>query len=199
VVFAAAAMVTGAGLVTAGSALAASASQPGSLTFSPASGATTLRPAWSTADGCPAGYQGSAQMSEFDTNGRLASRISPVVGNVTKAFSGTLDGEIGALLGVTDIQKGGTIRFEVGCYSLEGGTGSVEFVQAALVTLSSSGTSYTANPSGPVQQATSSTGGFTSSDTGTEVGAALIAALCGLAVAVVGIIWYRRRNRSQLM
>jgi hypothetical protein len=140
-------MVTGAGLVTAGFALAASAS--GSLIFSPASGATTLRPAWSTTDGCPAGHQGSAQISEFNTNGTLASRVSPVVGNVTKAFSGTLDGQIGALLGVTDIKKGGTIKFEVGCYSLEGGTGSVEFVQAALVTLSSSGTSFTAKSSSP--------------------------------------------------
>jgi hypothetical protein len=133
-------MVTGAGLVTAGFALAASAS--GNLILSPASGATTLRPAWSTTDGCPAGHQGSAQMSEFNTNGTLASRISPAVANVTKAFSGTLDGKISALLGVTDIKKGGTVKFEVGCYSLEGGTGSVEFVQSTLVTLSSSGTSY---------------------------------------------------------
>jgi len=140
-------MVTGAGLVTAGFAQAASAS--GNLILSPASGATTLRPAWSTTGGCPAGHQGSAQMSEFNTNGTLASRISPAVGNVTKAFSGTLDGQIGALLGVTDVKKGGTIKFEVGCYSLEGGTGSVEFVQSALLTLSSAGTSYTTKSPSP--------------------------------------------------
>ncbi len=85
-------MTTGAGLVTAGLALAASGAQPGNLILRPASSATALRPTWSTTDGCPAGYQGSAQLSEFNSNGTLASRISPTVAKVTTAFSGTLDG-----------------------------------------------------------------------------------------------------------
>jgi hypothetical protein len=195
-VLALAGVTTGAGLATAGFALAAGGSQPGSLILSPASGATTLRPTWSTSDGCPAGHQQSAEMSEFNTNGTLASRISPVVnGNVTGAFSGTLDGNIGELLHVTDIKNGGTIEFAIGCYSLVGGTGSVEFVQSAQLTLSSAGTSYTARASGSAVD-----GSFTStSDTGTEAEAAVIAGACGLVVAIAGIAWYRRRNRSRLM
>jgi hypothetical protein len=140
-------MTTGAGLVTAGVALAAGGSQPGNLILRPASGATTLRPTWSTTDGCPAGYHGSAQLSEFNTNGTLASRISPTVAKVTRPFSGTLDGDIGALLRRTDIKKGGTIQFAVGCYSLKSGKGKVEYVQSTFVTLSSAGTSYTTSSS----------------------------------------------------
>jgi hypothetical protein len=178
-------ITTWAGLATAGLAQAANGSEPGNLILTPASGASTSRPTWSTTDGCPAGHQGSAEVSEFDSNGTLASRISIVVnGGLTAAFRGTFDGNIGALLRVTDIKKGGAVKFAVGCYSLEGGTGSVMFVQSTMVTLSSAGTSYTTSSSG-------------TSGTGTQVDAALIAGACGLAVAVAGIAWYRRRSLTQ--
>jgi len=183
--FALVGMMTGAGLETAGLALAATGSEPGNLILSPASGPATSTPTWSTTDGCPAGHQGSAEVSEFNSNGTLASRISVTVNSgLTAAFRGTFDGKIGAMLRVTDIKKGGKVEFAVGCYSLEGGTGSVVFVQSTMVTLSSSGTSYTTSSSG-------------TSGTGTQVEAALIAGVCGLAVAVAGIAWYRRRNLSQ--
>jgi hypothetical protein len=188
-------MTTGTGLATAGLAQAADGSQPGNLILTPASGATSHTPTWSTTDGCPTGHQGSAEVSEFKPDGTFASRISTVVNSgLTAAFKGTLDGNIGALLHVTGIKKGETVTFAVGCYSLEGGTGSVEFVQSATVTLSSDGKSYATSSSGAGAGGTAaSTGG-----TGTQVEAALIAGACGLGLAVAAIAWYRRRNRSQL-
>lgn len=188
------ALTTGPALATGGLALAATGSQPGNLILSPASGAASAQPTWSTTDGCPSGYQGSAEMSEFNTNGTLASRISPVVnGGLTTAFRGTLDGKVGALLRVTDVKKGGTVEFAIGCYSLIGGTGSVKWVQSTAITLSSAGTAYTTSSSGSGQGTSAGASGL-----GTPVEAALIAGACGLGIGVVGVTWYRRRNRSQL-
>jgi hypothetical protein len=205
ILFAVVAMATGASPLSAELALAANGSQPGGLSFSPVHGPTTLKPTWSTTQGCPPGYQGSAEMSEFNRNGTLASRISPVVnGGVTTAFRGTLDGNIGAVLRVTDITKGGTVKFAVGCYSLIGGTGSVKFVFSALLTLSPAGTSYTTKSLATGQQAPAyGTGAGASaasaSGTGGQVAAAWVAGACALGLAVAGTAWYRRRNRSQLM
>ncbi len=229
VLFGVAGLTLGAGLLTAGSALAAGhGSQPGRLVLQPASGAATLKPTWSTTDACPAGFQGSAEMSEFNTNGSYASRISFTVSSVTTAFKGILDGNIGALLHVTNIKKGGTVEFAIGCYSLPGGTGRVKYVQSTFLTLSSSGKSYTTRSAAPKsvsgqqvattsggQQAAASSGGQQGATSGqvvsstdaanrsgisTQAEAAWIAAACGLIVAVLGISWHRRRNnRSRLM
>src|SRR5215469_4591121 len=81
-------MVAAAAVMTAGPALADVGSEPGNLKFSPASGATTLQPTWSTTDGCPVGYQGSAEVSIFDASGVLLSRISTVAYNVIHPFGG---------------------------------------------------------------------------------------------------------------
>jgi hypothetical protein len=219
-------LTLGAGLLTAGSALAsAHGSQPGRLTFHPASGAVTLKPTFSTSDGCPTGFQGSAEVSEFNTNGSFASRISYVVSPVVSAFKGILDGAVGPMLHVTNIKKGGTVEFAVGCYSLVGGTGNVRWVQATFLTLSSTGKSFTTSSAPPAsatalqlspsqqQQASSSAKGQQTSAAGqtdsayatkasgggTQLEAGLIAGACGLVVAVLGIAWYRRRDRSRLM
>lgn len=220
-------LTLGASLLTAGAASAAAVgSQPGKLVFHPASGAATVTPTWSTTDGCPAGFQKSAQMSEFNTNGSFASRISPVVASPTAAFHGTLLGSVGAVLGVTNVKKGGTVEFAIGCYSQIAGTGKVKWVQATFLTLSSTGKSFTTKSSPPKsatglqavttsngQQASGSANGQQGSASGqadsayatktggmsTPLEAALIAAACGLAVAILGIAWYRRRDRSRLM
>src|SRR5271165_2544267 len=86
-------LTAGAGLLTAGSALASSGLQPGNLVLEPASGAVSLAPTFATTDGCPAGYQGSAQVSMFAANGTLISRISVAVPQPTAAFHGALDGK----------------------------------------------------------------------------------------------------------
>ena len=223
-------LTLGASLLTAGAASAVSAathgSEPGRLLLHPASGAATLKPTWSTPDGCPAGFQGSAEMSEFNTNGSYASRISFTVSPVTSAFKGILDGNIGALLRVTNIKNGGTVEFAIGCYSQIGGTGRVKWIQSTFLTLSSTGKSFTTRSSPPKsatglqasttsngQQASGSVNGQQASVSGqansayatkaggmsTPLEAALIAAACGLVVAILGVAWFRRRDRSRLM
>ncbi len=146
----AAGLTGGAALLTAGFALAAVGSEPGNLILKPANGASSLAPTWSTTDGCPTGFQVSAEMSEFKPDGTLASRISPAVSSgLTQSFSGTLDGNIGALLRVAGVTSSGTVEFAIGCYSQAGATGTPEFVQSTFVTLSADGSSYSTSSTGP--------------------------------------------------
>jgi len=117
--------------------------------FQPASGATTLTPTWSTSDGCPAGYQGSAQIAIFNVSDTLLSSISTVAYNVNAPFHGELEGSIRAILKFAHVPNGGSLEFTVGCYSLPGGVGKFTWLQSSLVTLSSDGKSYsTSTPSG---------------------------------------------------
>jgi len=135
-------MIAGAGVTTAGPAMAGVGSEPGHLTFNPPSGATTLTPTWSTSDGCPSGYQGSAQMAIFNVGSTLLSSISNVAYNVTGPFRGELDGSMRAILQFAHVPNGGSLEFTVGCYSQEGGTGNFTWIQSSLVTLSSDGKLY---------------------------------------------------------
>jgi hypothetical protein len=218
-------MTAGAAMLTPGFALASgSGSEPGNLVLKPASGAITLTPTWSTTDGCPAGHQASAVMAMFTTGGRMLSRISVTVSHVSSAFSGILDGNIGAILRFANVRNGGSVKWAVGCWSLEAGTGSVEYVQSTLVTLSSDGKSYTTSASSGQQGSTAGQAGAGSAANnagGTAANAAnaargsvaraggggmgapplagLIAAACALAAGIAGFVWHRRRNRSRLM
>jgi hypothetical protein len=142
-------LTAGAGLLAAGTALASNGSQPGKLVLHPASGAVTLTPTWSTADGCPAGYQGSAEMSEFKASGAFGSRISTVVSTgLTAPFHGVLDYNVALVLRLgADVGKGETSEWAVGCYSGPGGTGKVRWVQSTFVTLSADGKSYSTSTS----------------------------------------------------
>jgi hypothetical protein len=211
------AMTVGAAALSAAPALASVGSEPGNLIFSPGDGPTTLAPTWSTTDGCPAGHQGSAQMAIFNGHGVLLSRISPVAYNVTHPFKGTLDGTIDAILRYAQVAKGGTLEFAVGCYSRVGGTGAVQWMQSDVVTLSSSGTSFTSSSPGGQQGSSSgqsggssssalnlgaNTGGATSAagGGGSSALAAWLGGAAALVVAIVAVIWIRRRqDRSRLM
>jgi hypothetical protein len=174
VILALAGMTTGIGLATAGLALAASGSEPGALILSPASGASTLQPTWSTKDGCPSGYQGSAEVSEFKPDGAFASRISTVVNSgLTTAFGGTLDAKVDAILHVTGVANGQSVEWAVGCYTLEGGTGNVKYVQSTMVTLSSDGGSYsTSSASGSPSPSATPTSTPSATPTSTPSGGA---------------------------
>lgn len=211
-------MMAGVAVVTEGPALADVGSQPGNLILRPASGAANLTPTWSTTDGCPAGYRGSAVISMFTAHGKFLSLISSTAYGVTKAFGGTLDGSMAALLRFAQVKDGGTLEFAVGCYTQVGGTGHYKYIQSTIVTLSSSGTSYkTSSPSvssstgqlgytsgsaSSGQQTTNHAPGALASDTsgmGSTGEAALIAGLCVLAIAAGALVWHRRRDRSRLM
>src|SRR5271165_3372506 len=125
-------MIAGVGLLTAGFALATGVGgEPGNLVLNPSSGALNKTPTWSTTDACPAGNNTSAQLGEFNPDGTQASLISPAVGGVTSAFSGTLDGSVGALLGFAGVTASnpGTLEWAIGCWNGPGGTGTVKYVQ----------------------------------------------------------------------
>jgi len=159
VILGAVGLTAGAGLATAGSSLAAVGSGPGQLQPSAPTGALNTTPTWSTTTACPSGNQASAEISEFDLSGTLVSRISPAVNSgLTAPFSGTLDGNVGALLNVAGINatSPGTLEWAVGCYTGVGGTGTAVFVQSIFVTATASG-NYTTSASGPTLTATTTT------------------------------------------
>ena len=227
-VLAATGLTLGASLLSAGAASAAPASahgsQPGRLVLSPASGAANLAPTWSTTDGCPAGFQGSAQLSEFNTNGSYASAISSVLAGPTTAFHGTVLGNVGALLGVTNIKNSGTVEFAIGCYAGPATSGRVKYIQSTFLTISSTGKSFSTSSTPPrsatglqpsttanSQQASGSATGHSSASgqadsayatkasSSTPLEAGLIAGACGLVIAILGIARHRRRDRSRLI
>jgi hypothetical protein len=142
-------LIGGTGLLTAGFAMAANALEQGNLTLTPNSGAVSSQATWATTDACPTGFQGSAVLAAFNTNGSFARDISPVVNNPTAAFNGTLQGTIGTELSATNVTNGGTVALAVGCFSQSGGAGNVEYVQLTFVQLSSDGTTYSTTNSGP--------------------------------------------------
>jgi hypothetical protein len=166
-------MISGVGLLAAGFVLAGVGSEPGNLSLNPASGATTLQPTWSTTDGCPSGYQMSAEMADFKTDGTLISRISPVVSaGLTAGFSGTLDFKMSVLASTGGFGGGGTVEFAIGCWNGPGGTGTgstpVKYTQSIYVTVTSSGTYFTgtsASPSATPTITTSSTSSASPSTT----------------------------------
>jgi hypothetical protein len=147
-------MITGTGLLTAGFAMAANTLESGNLTLTPNSGPVSTQTTWATTDACPTGFQGSAVVSEFNTDGSFASNISPVVDSPAAAFSGTLQGSISTELSATNVTNGGTVALAVGCFSQSGGTGNVEYVQLTFVQLSSDGTTYSTTNVGPTPTAT---------------------------------------------
>lgn len=119
------------------------------LTLDPGSGAATLTPTWS-ASACPAGFQESAQVSEYTVSGTFISGISNVVATVASAFGGELLGNVGALLkfGGVSASSLGTLKWVVGCYSGVASTGAQKMAQSIYVTLAADG-SYTTSVSPP--------------------------------------------------
>jgi hypothetical protein len=145
-------MTAGAGLLAAGSALAGVGAQPGDLQLSASTGALSSTPTWSTTDGCPSGFQVSAELSEYSATGVFQTRISPVVDlGLTGPFSGTLDGNVGALLHFAGVNATapGTVEWVIGCYAAEGGTGTPENEMSIFVSVAAGATTYTSSASAP--------------------------------------------------
>lgn len=154
-------LALGAAMLTGGSAaMAANGSEPGNLTLNPPSGPLSTLPTWSTSDACPSGFQGSAQLFEFNTDGSFASSISQVQLTGTQPFTNVnvlTGGTIEALLGVTNITPGATVEFAVECAASPDLVGATEYVQSTFLTESADGTSYTTSASGPAQGTATST------------------------------------------
>jgi Bacterial Ig-like domain (group 3) len=176
-----------AAMVPDSAALADVGSQPGDLVLSLASGALNSTPSWSTTDGCPVGYQGSAQLAEFSyPGGQLESLISSVVQGTTnpdttdpvaEPFGAGLVDNVGALLAVAGLSASapGTVEWAVACWSGLSGTGSAEYEQSTFVSIAAGATTYTSSSTpGPVSPSTGTTTTLTASPNPAAAGASVI-------------------------
>jgi len=168
VILAAVGLTAGAGLAASGSALAAVGSGPGQLQLlsgtPPAvvtGGNLSDTPTWQTTTGCPTGFQAAAHVTEFTApGGVLSTIISPnVSAGLTTGFSGTLQGNVGALLNFAGVSPTapGTVEWAVGCFSGAGATGNVQYVQSTFVSIAAGATTYTTSSTGPVATPTATT------------------------------------------
>jgi hypothetical protein len=165
-------LTAGAALMTAGSAAqAAVGTMPGDLQLvnagtpipTPGSGALSLQPTWDTIGtpaGCPTGFQAAANIEEYTTAGAKVSLISPnVTAGLTAAFSGTLDGTVGALLNFAGFNATtpGTVEWVVQCWSGAGGTGTAVQEQDLFVSVAAGATTFTTSAAGPTLTPTTTT------------------------------------------
>ena len=116
-------------------------SQPGNLKLSPSSGPSTSKPTWSTTTACPSGVQGSAVLYALNKNGSIGSQIGTGTQTaVTAPFSGTLVGNVGALISLgTNVKAGKPDEWAVGCFASTTGTGTPKWVQSIFVTVTAGG------------------------------------------------------------
>jgi hypothetical protein len=129
-------------------------SEPGGLTFIPATGPATESPGWTTKDGCPAGHNGSAELVAFNLKGAFESRISlPIEGPgpyKSAPGAGVLDFNLQKvhLYATSDVGPDGTIEVAVGCYPSGAGLGQPVYVQSTFVHYSDHGARYTTSSNG---------------------------------------------------
>jgi len=146
-------------------------SQPGHLTLNPTSGASSLKPAFSTDTPCPVGQQSSAIVdvaaNDGSNQGLLTAALPSTVISNPAGFTGTLAFTMAQALSVAG-PAGQTYEFMVECRA---GT-TPNYVQSTFVTFSADGTTWTSSPTPPVQAqntATSLSANFTSVPFGTSV------------------------------
>jgi hypothetical protein len=122
-------------------------SQPGNLILSPASGASTLTPTFSTTTACPAGFQSTAGMvvaaNDGTNQGILNAALPSTI--IGAPFSGTLGFSMGTILTVAG-PAGQTYEFVVQCNA---SLTSSQFVQSTFVTFSADGSSWTSSGTPP--------------------------------------------------
>jgi hypothetical protein len=158
-------LAAGAGVLTAGAALAGVGSQPGSLELLNAAGGSVITsgslsstPSWQTTSACPSGFQSSASISEFYNNGTSSTIITSAVnaglssstGFGPSGALGTFEDTVGGSLSFAGISGSspGTAEWVVGCYGPSGGT-DVEWTQSVFVSVAAGATTYTTSSTGP--------------------------------------------------
>jgi hypothetical protein len=150
--------VVGLSLFSGAVAHAAEGSNPGQLSLSPATGALTSSPTWSTSAACPAGFSfGTLQMEYSDsTSGNPDyNTIGAQTLGATAPISGAglVSGDsIGSLESQAGWVTGQTAELVVLCSSGQGGTGTTTFDQSIFITFGA--TTYTTSASGPAGPAT---------------------------------------------
>jgi hypothetical protein len=133
---------------------------PGGISLSPASGATTTVPTYSTNVACPTGFQGSGTVYINDPGGGGLDQLAPTNNSVASPFSGTDNFSIGTELEVFPDLAGNTAEIFVQCNSGPSATGTSEDVMDTFITFNAAGTQYTTSatpPSGPISTTTTLT------------------------------------------
>jgi hypothetical protein len=139
-------MVAGtATLAASTNAFAALGTGPG-VTLTPASGATTTTPGWSTNAGCPSGDNGSGALYAVAPDGVTVVQASGADNSVTGPITSgpALLGSMATIQSVVGTPNGGTMEVVLLCFpnpSLQGSTGTPTI--DTFVTFSADGTQYT--------------------------------------------------------
>jgi hypothetical protein len=123
--------------------------KPGTIKLTPASGATTAIPKWSTTIACPSGYQGSAIFVELNKDGSVASQIGEdTQQDVNTPFAGGLLGNVTTLLSVSNVANGTPATWVFECYPNGDVTATgphFAYSQAIYVTVSADGKSFSSS------------------------------------------------------
>lgn len=135
----------------------------GTVQLSPASGASTTQATFGTADGCPTGFQVTAQLFavNFGSSPATVTSISGVItlsaGAPIAAGQGLID-TVGNILSDVGVPNGGTDEWVMKCSSVAGGLGQIGttavYYQNIDVTLSADGTTFTTSTPAPAVNTT---------------------------------------------
>jgi len=121
----------------------------GAVSLSPASGSTSTTPTFSSTEGCPTGYQGSATLYINDPEGGGWDQLANTINGAGAAFSGTFNNALSLELEVFPDLAGTTAEIFVQCASDSSGLGSTENVMDTFITFSADGTTYTTSSTFP--------------------------------------------------
>ncbi len=150
--------VVGLSLLGGAVAHAAVGANPGQLSLSPATGALTSSPTWSTSAACPAGESfGTLEMQYSDstsTNPDYNIIGAQTLGATAPITNGALvaGDSIATLEGQAGWTTGQTAELVVLCSTGQGGTGTTSFNQSIFITFGAS--TYTTSATGPAGPAT---------------------------------------------
>jgi hypothetical protein len=142
---AATAIVAGTATLTASNAFAALGTGPG-VTLSPASGATSLTPSWSTNVGCPSGDNGSGVLAGVGPDGSTLTFLSGFSNAVTGPITNgpALLANMAGLQSVVGTANGGTMEAVLLCFPGASGTGSSGTPTVdTFITFDATGANYT--------------------------------------------------------
>jgi hypothetical protein len=131
-------------------------SQPGNLTLSPASGATSVTPTFASSTACPVGNQLTAGVVVVADDGTKQGVLSAALPSATisSPFTGTFGFSLADVLSVAG-PAGETYEIVVDCRSNAAQPGL--YTQSTFVTFSANGLTYTTSPTPPGPGATSTT------------------------------------------
>lgn len=127
---------------------AAAAATSGGVALSPARGATTSTPGWSTTAACPTGFQGSGIFRAITRTGATYS-ISGGTNSVTAPFKGTLLANLATIQGLSGVPDGGTQELVIICFSGPSLTGTSHREMDMFLTYSADGHTYTTSATRP--------------------------------------------------